>query len=160
MKNRFLTFQTFTFAAVLSLFSAVTSADIIRVSDDTTLLNNGTPTATDSEDGEASFGGSTNVILGFQGVNPRHGLFRFDVSSLAAQINDPTIRVVSADFLINEIDDDNFDLPAATFSAFPVVAANSGWVEGISTASTTAFDGDGNASFTYLASPTGSTSND
>ena len=159
MKNRLLNFQAFTLASVLSLFATVTSAEIVFVSDDTMLLTNGIPTEDDPADGEASFGGRNDVTMGFRGTDPRHGLFRFDVSSLAAQINDPTLRVVSADFLINEIDGQNFDLPAATFNVFPVVASNSGWLEGISAASTNAYDGDGNASFTYHTSPTGSATN-
>jgi len=152
-------FRKFTLVAVLSSFATVSSADTIDVSDDTSLLTNGTPTASNPADGEGNVGGRDSVILGFAGANPRHGLFRFDVSELASQINDPTLSVVSAQFLINEIDVQNFDLPTATFNAFAVVPENSGWVEGTSTTTTGAFDGDGSVSFTYHTSPTGSATN-
>jgi len=152
-------FRKFALVAVLSSFATVSVAQTIDVSDDTSLLTNGTPTASNPADGEGNVGGRDSVILGFAGANPRHGLFRFDVSSLASQINDPTLSVVSALFLINEIDVQNFDLPTSTFNAFAVVSENSGWLEGTSTTTTGAFDGDGSASFTYHTSPTGSASN-
>ena len=150
-----LSFQKVAFVIVLSLFATTTSAEIIFSSDDTTLLTNGVPTATESNDGEGNVGGRTSVILGSpNSTSLRHGLFRFDVSSLASQINSPTLQVVSASFLINEIDTFNFDQPTTTFSAFPVVSANSGWIEGTSTTTTSAFDGDGSVSYSYHTSPT------
>lgn len=155
-----LSFRKFALVAVLSLFTTVSLADTVFVIDDTSLLtNDGPPTASDAADGEGNVGGRPSVILGFDGADPRHGLFRFDVSSLASQINDPTLSVVSAQFLIDEIDDQNIALPTTTFNAFPVLAANSGWLEGSSTTTTNGFDGDGSATFSYHTSPTVSATN-
>jgi alpha-glucosidase len=95
---------------------------------DTTLLQNGMSAR------DANFGGRTEVILGGNGntTDVRHGLFRFDISTISSQITAGT-DIQSATLTLTEAmarDTSHNGTLSQTFSVFGLTAANAGWVEG------------------------------
>lgn len=132
----------------VGLTAGTASAATLTAIDDTILLQNGVG----SSAADYNFGGRNEMILGGNGSSttaPRHGLFRFDVSSIAAQITAGT-DIESATLTLTERttrDTLNGNL-SQTFSVFDVVSDNEGWVEGSSTGGAAE---TGAASYSYLA---------
>lgn len=100
--------------------------------------NGGIPAFNVERDGEDNFGGRGEVIMGNNNSpnSPRHGIFRFDVSSLSAPIT-AGATLNSATFTLyerNQRDGLNGD-GSEDFTIFPLVAENSGWIQGTSAGS-------------------------
>lgn len=134
----------------------VAEAAMITASDDTILLQNGTPSFADQRDAEDNFGGRTELIVGPNSGQPRIGLLRFDVSSLATEINNGT-PVESASLTLYERSgrNGNNGTMSTEFGAFLVTSSNSGWVEGTNSGSSGGFSGQpGSVSKLYLSTPT------
>ncbi|MEM1084962.1 MAG: PEP-CTERM sorting domain-containing protein [Verrucomicrobiota bacterium] len=145
----------------LSVLAASANAATLTATDDTIILQNGAPGSTEatSADAEENFGGRTEMIIGPNNGSPRHGLFRFDVTSLAAQINDVGQTVDTVTFTLYERSGRNGIQPggSTTLSIAPIVAGNAGWVEGTATGSTGAWNGGGSlnsVSMHYHTTPT------
>jgi hypothetical protein len=114
-----------------ALFAGTASAATLVAIDDTTLLQNGGQYARDENQG-----GRNEVILGGNGntTDVRHGLFRFDISTISTQITAGT-DILSATLTLTEaMARDTIQNGAGTgsrtFSVFGVTAANASWVEG------------------------------
>ncbi|MEM9235229.1 MAG: LamG-like jellyroll fold domain-containing protein [Verrucomicrobiota bacterium] len=135
--------------------SVSTYADVLPAIADNILLQNGTPSGADTSDAEDNFGGRTEVIMGNNGANPRHAIFRFDVSSLEAAIL-ANADLNTAVFRIGERigrDGNNGD-SSTDFTIYPLVAGNAGWVEGTKTGSSGGYSAEaGSSSYMFLAAP-------
>lgn len=143
-------------SAALVLSSVLTNAASLTAIDDNILLQNGNPVGTNTQDAEDNFGGRTEMIFGDSNGNARNGLFRFDVSSLALEINS-SLPVTSATFTLTERSARNSSQPSGptTMSLYAVAAGNAGWVEGTKAGSASGWSGEaGSSSFMFLSTPT------
>jgi hypothetical protein len=121
-------------ALVAFLVGGNASAATLSAIADTTLLQNSGQFARD-----ANFGGRTNVVVGGNNplpIDPRHGLFRFDISSISSEITGGTDILSATLTLTEDMSQDanqngtGVGTGLRTFSAFGITAANAGWVEG------------------------------
>lgn len=126
------------------LMSGLSSAATLVAIADNTLLRNNNATAQAS----TNFGGRSNVILGAtdNAAHFRYGIFRFDVTTIAAQITAGT-EILSATLTLTEDMslDANHGTTTRTFSVHGITAANTGWVEG--TANGTVQNGSSSLSY-------------
>lgn len=135
-------------AACAVMTSLPATAATLTAIDDTILLQNNGGEKT------SNFGGRNEFILGSDGDSTnrvRHGLLRFDVSSIAAEINADT-DIESATLKLTErmARDSNNGTLSQTLNVFGVVSNNEGWIEGSSDGSLEI----GAASYSYLNSST------
>lgn len=116
--------------AAIATPAFVNAATLVAI-DDNILLTNSAGGAQST----SNFGGRAEMIVGGAGSTafPRHGIFRFDVSGLATQIN-AGLDITSATLTLTErmARDGNNGTISQAFSAFGIVAGNAGWVEGAS----------------------------
>ncbi|BCX46176.1 beta-glucosidase [Haloferula helveola] len=134
-----------------------TGQTLEAIADTIMLSNSGAPSLGDTRDCEDNFGARSEVILGGNGStnNPRHGLFRFDVSSLIGPITEgATLNSATLTLFERAARDGNNGTLSQTFDAFPLVAGNAGWVEGTKTGGSAGYSAEaGSVSYLYLAAP-------
>lgn len=146
-------------AAALLMACGTSHAATILASADTILLNNGGDQISPGfdSDQEDNFGGRTELFGSSNGANPRTLLFRFDPTSVAADIMAGN-AVTSASFTIygaptNRAATINPD-GSTRFGVWAVDSANAGWVEGTGTGSAVGYTGqEGSVSRAYKSTP-------
>jgi hypothetical protein len=133
LMKRFLMLLAAAVAVAMLWAPATADAELLTAIDDTILLTNEASTSPNSPGAHWNFGGRTELILGPTDnvLQVRHVLLRFDVSSIASQINDD-IDIESATLTLTERSSRNAlnGDQSRTFDVFGVVTDNEGWVEG------------------------------
>jgi hypothetical protein len=128
-----------------ALFAGTASAATLVAIDDTTLLKS---SDTDTGGRLYNYGGRGEVIIGNNGTaaTPRYGIFRFDITTIAAQIT-AGYDILSATLTLTErtTGDATHSTTTRTLTAHGITAANAGWVEGTSNGALEA----GTASLSY-----------
>lgn len=130
-------------SASLMMAGLSSAATLIATADNTLLRNNDATSFAN-----ANFGGRTNVVIG-SSVNAAHfryGIFRFDVTTLSAQITAGT-EIQSAKLTLTEDlnSDSTHGNSTRNYSVHGITAANTGWVEGTANGAVQA----GTASLSY-----------